>query len=71
MSALAVLSKLPVEAPWWAYLVVIFACLAVYICRIVFVYKLGSKALDKVDAGKVPEIMNAVTGYKAKPPTKP
>ena len=55
---------LPGGLPWWTYLVVALACLAVYICRIIALYKIGSKALDKVSQDKVPEVVNSLTGYR-------
>ena len=51
--------------PWWVWLIGAFTFLAVYICRVVTVYRLSSKALDKVAADRVPEIINAVTDYHA------
>jgi len=52
-------------APWWAYFIAALAGLLVYICRQLVVMKLGSKALDKVEPDRVPEVMNAVTGYRS------
>lgn len=52
-------------SPWWVYLVLILACLAVYICRIIVTFKIASKALDKAPPARVPEIVNSVTGYRS------
>ena len=67
MSGLPQALRALVGAPWWVYLGVVSACLLAYICRLVCVYKLGSKALDKASAEAVSEIINAVTGYHAEP----
>lgn len=50
--------------PWWAYLIAISLGPVVYICRSIMVMRLGSKALDKVSPERVPDVMNAVTGYQ-------
>jgi hypothetical protein len=55
---------LPVNGPWWAYLVAVLAGPLVYICRQLVVWRLGSKAIDKADPDRVSEVINAVTGYK-------
>ena len=71
MNVMTVIGKLPADTPLWAYFLVLSACLLIYICRMIVVYKLGSKALDKVSAEKVPEVMNSVTGYHAKTSKNP
>lgn len=47
--------------PWWAGLSVTFACLVVYICRKWAWYRLCCKALDKVSADRVAEVVVAFT----------
>jgi len=59
---------LPGGLPWWTYLVVALACLGVYICRILVLYKIGSKALDKVSRDRVPEVVDSLTGYRRPSP---
>lgn len=67
MSALSQALRLVVGAPWWAYVLVVFACLAAYICRMIRIYKIGSKALDKAASEGVPEIVASVAGHPAQP----
>lgn len=68
MSALPQALRLLTGAPWWVYGVVVFACLVAYICRLFVIYKISLKALEKVSATGAPQIVNAVTGYKARVP---
>lgn len=70
MGVLPQVLRLLAGAPWWAYALVVFACIAGYICRIVMIYKISSKALDKASADGVPQIVDAVTGYRAQAPGK-
>lgn len=48
--------------PWWASLCVVLAWLIVYICRQVGLYRLCSKALDKVRDDRVPDVVTAFMG---------
>lgn len=54
--------------PWWASLLVVFACLAVYICRQVGLYRLCSKALDKAKDDQVPQVVTAFMARNGGPP---
>lgn len=47
--------------PWWASLIVVLACLAVYICSDVATYRLHSKALDKTPPERVPHLILGMT----------
>lgn len=50
--------------PWWGYLVFSLSSLTAYICRQFLRYLLWNKALDKVDASQVPELISAITGHR-------
>ncbi len=68
MAMVKMISNLPLDAPWWAYLLLALLWLSAYICRQVVAYKLGSKALDKVSPSKAPEVVDSVTGYQRERP---
>lgn len=48
--------------PWWACLAIALSCPATYICRLVVMFRLGSKALEKANPEQVPAVMAAITG---------
>jgi hypothetical protein len=45
--------------PWWAYFIVMLACVVNGICRALIKFRLCSKALDKAKPAQVPAIMRA------------
>jgi len=47
--------------PWWAYVAVSFFGLVAYICRLLLYYRLFGKALDKVGAPQVADVVTALT----------
>jgi hypothetical protein len=49
---------------WWTYLITMLACLSAYICRLVVLFRLGSKALDKADPEQMSAIMETITGHR-------
>jgi hypothetical protein len=53
--------------PWWAWLICVLSCTVLYICRLVVVYRLGSKALDKAQPHQVARVLEAVTGHRRPP----
>jgi hypothetical protein len=57
--------------PWESITALIFLGLVTYICRLVLVYRLAKKALDKVPAAKAAEVIIAVTGRGPAQPTRP
>jgi hypothetical protein len=71
------LSGLPITTltvhglPWESITALTFLGLVAYICRLVLVYRLAKKALDKVPAAKAAEVITAVTGRGPAQPTKP
>ena len=67
MDTVNAVSSLRHGAPWWAFLLLALAWPAVYICRAILSFKLGSKALDKVSAERVPEVLDSVTGHRREP----
>ncbi|MEK2493787.1 hypothetical protein WN990_29965 [Kitasatospora purpeofusca] len=61
---LTVLEAVLVRWPWWALLIGALAWVVVYICRQLVLYRLLSKALDKVDAKQVPQVVAVLTGSR-------
>ncbi|MFB8239427.1 hypothetical protein ACFC58_23035 [Kitasatospora purpeofusca] len=51
-----------VRWPWWALLIGVLAWVVIYICRQLVLYRLLSKALDKVDAKQVPQVVAVLAG---------
>jgi hypothetical protein len=54
-------------APWPAVLLAVLSCAAAYTARWYLLYRLASKALDKVDSAGIPAVMTSVTGQTAEP----
>jgi hypothetical protein len=53
--------------PWWATMILIGLGPTAYICRILAVYKLANKALDKAPPAQMAAVMTAVTGHGSNP----
>jgi hypothetical protein len=53
---------LPSHAPWWAYLILSLVALVGYMCRLILVYRLANKALDKADPEQLPKIVSSLAG---------
>ncbi|MFC5664634.1 hypothetical protein ACFP3U_16770 [Kitasatospora misakiensis] len=62
--ALTLLEGVLVRWPWWALLIGVLAWVVVYICRQLVLYRLLSKALDKVDAKQVPQVVAVLAGSR-------
>jgi hypothetical protein len=50
--------------PWWAYFIVVLACVVNGICRTLIKFRLCSKALDKANKAEIPAIMSATFGQR-------
>lgn len=55
-------------APWYVAVMIASAGPLVYICRHTVLLVLGWRALDKVEASRVPEVVAAITGNPVQPP---
>lgn len=48
--------------PWYAYALLGALGLAAYMCRQYLLYRLGSKAIDRAAAARIPELMATLAG---------
>jgi hypothetical protein len=53
--------------PWWGTMILIGFGLVAYICRLLALYRLASKALDKAPPAQMAAVMTAVTGHGSNP----
>lgn len=57
--------------PWESIIVLVCMGPFTYICRLVLLYRLAKKALEKVPPARAPEVITAITGRGTAQPTKP
>jgi hypothetical protein len=54
--------------PWWDPMILAGLGPAIYICRLLLLYRLANKALDKAPPTQVAAVMTAITGHGSNPP---